>query len=121
MGHRIDGILSMFYSHKNICINNNQYFCGHYQLRERDIIDKQLLTCNWVKRENVATMGEKIKRFVIEVTSGFSQAMVISPNRAYVRPSKGAFQNDSINLHNDAKKVGNDLKKQIKQFSHGKS
>lgn len=66
-------------------------------------------------------MSEKIKQFVIGVTSGFSQAMVISPDRAYVRPSKSAFQNDSINLHNDAKKVGTDLKKQIKQYSHGKS
>lgn len=67
------------------------------------------------------TMGEKIKQFVMEVTSGFSQAMVISPDRAYVRPSKGSFQNDSINLHKDARKVGNDLKAQIKQYSHGKS
>ena len=67
------------------------------------------------------TMGEKIKQFVMEVTSGFSQAMVISPDRAYVRPSKSSFQNDSINLHKDAKKVGNDLKIQIKQYPHGKS
>jgi len=66
-------------------------------------------------------MDKKIKQFVTEVTSGLSQAMVISPDRAYVRPSKGAFQNDSINLNNDAKKVGNDLKKQIKQYSYGKS
>ncbi len=79
------------------------------------------MTCNLIKRENVTTMGEKIKQFVMDVTSGFSQAMVISPDRAYIRPSKSSFQNDSINLHKDAKKVGNDLKIQIKQYTHGKS
>lgn len=66
-------------------------------------------------------MGEKIKQFVIEVTSGFGQAMVISPDRAYVRPAKKPFQVDSDNLHNDTKKVSDDLKMKLKQYSHGKS
>ena len=64
-------------------------------------------------------MGEKIKQFVLEVTSGVGRGLVISPDRSYIRPTKGDFQVDSANLQNDAKKVGDDLKKKLKQYSHG--
>lgn len=64
-------------------------------------------------------MGEKIIKYVIGIGHGMGQAVVISPDRSYVRPMKGGFQVDSVNLHNDAKKVGNDLKKKLKQYSHG--
>lgn len=65
-------------------------------------------------------MGEKIKQFVVEVTSGFGQAMVISPDRAYIRPAKDAFRVDSANLNNDAKKIATDLNRKLKQYSNGK-
>lgn len=66
-------------------------------------------------------MSEKIKQFVIEVTSGVGQVMVISPDRVYVRPTKGGFQVDSANLYNDTKKVSDDLKKKLKQYPNDKS
>lgn len=66
-------------------------------------------------------MGENIIKFVIGIGQGVGQAVIISPDRSYVRPMKGGFQVDSANLHNDAKKVGEDLKKKLKQYSHGKS
>lgn len=66
-------------------------------------------------------MGEKIIKFVLEVGRGMGQATVISPERAYVRPANNAFQVDSSNLKNDARKVGKDLKKKLRQYSHGES
>lgn len=66
-------------------------------------------------------MVERIKQFVAGVTSGLSQALVISPDRAYVRPSKTPFQADAGNLHSDSRKVTNSLNRKLKQYPHGKS
>ncbi|MGB9094831.1 MAG: hypothetical protein WCB93_12015 [Gallionella sp.] len=66
-------------------------------------------------------MGEKIIKFVLEVGHGVGQAVVISPDRAYLRPANNAFQVDSSNLNNDTRKVGRDLKKKLKEYSHGQS
>lgn len=64
-------------------------------------------------------MGEKIIKFVTEIRYGMGQAMVISPDRAYVHPANNAFQTDNSNLNNDAQRIGKDLKKKLKQYSHG--
>lgn len=54
-----------------------------------------------------------IDKFIIEALKGMRQALVISPGRAYVRPANNAFRIDAANLRNDAKKVGDDLKKYV--------
>lgn len=66
-------------------------------------------------------MGEKIIKFVIGIGQGVGQAVVISPDRAYVRPANNAFQVDSSNLNSDTRKIGKDLKKKLQEYSHGKS
>lgn len=65
----------------------------------------------------VKTMGEHLRRFF----SGFGQVLVISPNRAYVRPSKAGFKADVIKLRRDVKTIGKDIKKKLSQSSYGKS
>ncbi|MBI3479240.1 MAG: hypothetical protein HY016_02630 [Nitrosomonadales bacterium] len=64
-------------------------------------------------------MGEKILKFVVEIRNGMGQAMVVSPDRAYVRPETKSFQVDNSNLRNDTRRIGNDLKKKLKQYSNG--
>lgn len=53
------------------------------------------------------------------IGQGMGQAVVISPDRAYVRPKNNAFKIDKSNLSNDARKIGKDLKKKLKQYSNG--
>lgn len=65
-------------------------------------------------------MGEKIVKFVVEMRRGMGQAVVVSPDRAYIRPVANAFQIDHSNLNKDAREVGRDLKKQLKQYANGK-
>jgi hypothetical protein len=63
-------------------------------------------------------MGEKIIKFIAGFRQGLGQAMVISPDRAYVRPATNGFQIDRANLSRDARKVGRDMKKKLKQQAH---
>lgn len=90
-------------------------------MRERYSAEIGLLTSNRIKRENASAMGEKIIKFVIGVGQGIGQAVVISPDRAYVRPANNSFQIDNSNLNNDTRKIGKDLKKKLKQYSNGES
>ena len=71
--------------------------------------------------EDTKDMGERIIKFVIGIRQGMGQAVVISPDRAYVRPANNAFQIDKSNLNNDTRKIGKDLKKQLEEYSHGES
>ncbi len=48
------------------------------------------------------------------------QAVVVSPDRVYIRPVANAFQIDHANLNKDAREVGLDLRKQLKQYANGK-
>ena len=66
-------------------------------------------------------MSEKIIKFVIGIGQSMGQALVISPDRAYVRPANNAFQVDISNLNNDSRKIGKDLKMKLQQYSHGES
>lgn len=94
-------------------------FCGYYQIRERYTASKRLLTFNQVKHENASVMGEKIIKLVTSIRQGMGQAVVISPDRAYLRPKNNAFKIDHSNLSNDTRKIGKDLKKKLKQYSNG--
>lgn len=78
-----------------------------------------LLTFNRVKRENETIMSEKIIKFVVELRRGMGQAMVISPDRAYIRPANNSFRIDNLNLNSDTRKIGKDLNKKLKQYSNG--
>lgn len=66
-------------------------------------------------------MGEKIIKLFVHIGNGMGQAMVISPDRPYVRPSDNAFQIDNSNLNNDTRKIGRGLNRKLKQYSHGES
>lgn len=63
-----------------------------------------------------ATMGEKLKKLVAGISYGVGQGMVISPNRAYVRPESRSFKMDNSNLNNDQRKIVSDLKKKLKEI-----
>jgi hypothetical protein len=65
-------------------------------------------------------MGEKIIKFVAEIRRGMGQAMVVAPDRAYIRPAANGFLTDHSNLNKDARAVGRGLKKQVKQYANGK-
>ena len=66
-------------------------------------------------------MTKKILQLIKHVSSGMAQALVISPDRAYLRPANNAFQVDSANLKKDTRKIGNDLNKKLKQFNNVES
>ncbi len=79
------------------------------------------MTFNWIKPENAVAMGKNIIKLVVGLGQGIGQTLVISPDRAYVRPANNAFQIDNSNLNNDARRIGKDLKNKLKQYSHGES
>ena len=62
-------------------------------------------------------MAKILLQLVKHVSTGMGQAVVISPDRAYVRPANNAFQVDNAKLKSDAKKIGSDLNKKLKQFN----
>ncbi len=68
-------------------------------------------------------MGKALKRMVAEFSAGASQVLVMAPRRDYVQPAKNGFAADHAQLRQDAKKVGNELKKKLKLVhnSHGES
>ena len=59
-------------------------------------------------------MGEKIIKLIITIGDGIGQAMVISPDRPYVRPSENSFQIDNFNLNNDRRKISRGLNRKLK-------
>lgn len=62
-------------------------------------------------------MGKHIKNFLF----GFGQALVISPDREYTRPSRSDLKSDATRLRGDTKAVGSDLRKKLKNLSNGES
>jgi hypothetical protein len=63
-------------------------------------------------------MTRKLLQLVKHVSTGMSQALVISPDRAYVRPANNAFQVDNAKLKSDTRKIGSDLKKQLNKYQN---
>lgn len=66
-------------------------------------------------------MAKIFLQLVKHVSSGMGQALVISPDRAYVRPANNAFQIDNAKLNSDTRKIGKDLNNKLKQFNNVKS
>jgi hypothetical protein len=64
-------------------------------------------------------MGEKLKKFVAGLGQGMAQGMVISPDRAYLRPENRSFRLDNANLNGDVRKIGSGLKKKLKETEGG--
>lgn len=63
-------------------------------------------------------MGRSLVEIIRSIGEGMSQVMVISPDREFIRPKRSGFMVDSMTLSNDARQIGNDLRKQIK-YSNG--
>lgn len=62
-------------------------------------------------------MGKLLK----SILRGFGQSLVIYPARDYARPSKGEFRKDATRLRSDARSVGRDLRKKLKQSTYVES
>lgn len=63
-------------------------------------------------------MAKKLLQLAKHVSTGLGQALVISPDRAYLRPANNAFQVDNAKLKNDTRKIGSDLKKQLNAYQN---
>ena len=66
-------------------------------------------------------MTKILLQLVKHVSNGIGHALVISPDRAYLRPANNAFQVDCANLKKDTRKIGNDLNKKLKQLNNVES
>lgn len=51
------------------------------------------------------------KSILKNILDGMANALVICPDRDYIRPDKRGFSRDAANLRSDFKNVANDLRK----------
>lgn len=63
-------------------------------------------------------MAKILLQLIKHVSSGMGQALVISPDRAYLRSGNNGFRVDNTKLKNDTRKIGSDLKKQLNAYQN---